>query len=617
MTRGERAATLVRVIYIDGSALCRFLPGVRHSDEWAVWAAEHASNLVTTQLGFTELRQAAELYPRAWLDEVQEIVESVRSSVSAVRFSDDTVELSSHATAVLKPFAALHIGAAVSNDDINAIATYDPTLAHVGEIYELKVISPGLEDNWHHRFSGPPEGWKAVELGAPYDPGAEFELAPEVAVVAESESEVPEALVVTGEAVDGETPDKPELEVVERPDGVPLTGSDRETVVVGSGGSESLVDEDSGLEPPEADPAAETELDRALREAEAAAAAVGDSSTDDVGDHGNEFELGDTEAPEFESLASGEEEIATPAADAGSNESAADDTSSDPGVSEEVGSHGLAEVKVEPSAPAVSGPEWEVGKARSREEVIASIGVYAPRVQAWGEDAQAGPSVRHVEASEPVEGVTAFAGGPGETDEVEAPAAPPAPYAIDSQDQEIFSSGALTPGFVEPPDEAPAAAVSPGYDESVPALEPTSAEQASRPPAMPIHWNLDLDEPENYHPPTFETDDASPLPGATREPTPTRYSDSGPILGESIIVPGLEPEAIDPALPVALDAGLTSLPEAPKPKKRGGRLGRKEKKPKASKRSGKRRAVADPVQTDASTETGGWDLDDVVDLGKG
>ncbi len=52
------------VIYVDGSALIRFLPGVRFYEEWNAWAVPRIDELATTQLGLTELRQAAELTPR-------------------------------------------------------------------------------------------------------------------------------------------------------------------------------------------------------------------------------------------------------------------------------------------------------------------------------------------------------------------------------------------------------------------------------------------------------------------------------------------------------------------------------------------------------------------------
>ena len=164
------------MIYLDGSALCRFLPGVRHHAEWGAWAKSRVDELVTTQLGFTELRQAAELYPRKSAERVQEIVDTVRAGVAVIRFSDDNVTISSHATSVLKPFAALHLGAAAGNDKVDTIATYDPALASVAQLYDLKVVSPGLPEDWYLQYEGPPEEWKPIALDAPREPGAEFDV---------------------------------------------------------------------------------------------------------------------------------------------------------------------------------------------------------------------------------------------------------------------------------------------------------------------------------------------------------------------------------------------------------------------------------------------------------
>lgn len=138
------------MIYADGSALCRFLPGVRFYAEFGTWAVEHLDSLVTSQLGLTELRQAAALYPREQKPQALEVVERVRTTLPVVRFSDDNVEVSTHAASVLKPFAALHLGAAVAHSAIDTVATYDPQLARVAKLYSLAVVSPGLPDDWHN-----------------------------------------------------------------------------------------------------------------------------------------------------------------------------------------------------------------------------------------------------------------------------------------------------------------------------------------------------------------------------------------------------------------------------------------------------------------------------------
>lgn len=138
------------MIYVDGSALIRFLPGVRLYEEWNGWAVPRIDELATTQLGLTELRQAAELSSRETKARAFEIVERVKARVPVIRFSDENVNVSTHASTVLKPFAALHLGAAVTHPAIDTIATYDIELARVAELYSLRVVAPGMPEGWHN-----------------------------------------------------------------------------------------------------------------------------------------------------------------------------------------------------------------------------------------------------------------------------------------------------------------------------------------------------------------------------------------------------------------------------------------------------------------------------------
>ena len=148
------------MIYVDGSALIRFLPGVRFYDEWNGWAVPRIDELATTQLGLTELRQAAELFPRETKAGAFEIVERVKARVPVIRFSDENVDVSTHAATVLKPFAALHLGAAVTHPAVDTIATYDAELAQVAELYQLKVVTPGMPVGWHNGSAAPVAGTK-------------------------------------------------------------------------------------------------------------------------------------------------------------------------------------------------------------------------------------------------------------------------------------------------------------------------------------------------------------------------------------------------------------------------------------------------------------------------
>lgn len=138
------------MIYVDGSALCRFLPGAAFHVEWKEWVQPQLDRIATTQLGLTELRQVAELSSHEGLEQAQRVVEVVRANIRVIRFSDDNLSVSSHIAAVLPTFSALHLGAAAAHPDIDTIATYDAPLAQAAALYGLAVVSPGLPQGWHN-----------------------------------------------------------------------------------------------------------------------------------------------------------------------------------------------------------------------------------------------------------------------------------------------------------------------------------------------------------------------------------------------------------------------------------------------------------------------------------
>lgn len=132
------------LVYVDGSALSRYLVDLPGSAEWRVWAAAHESSLVTTPLGLTELRRVADRLDSAGRARAH----AVSERIAVVRFSDQTLKTAAMASTVLTPFAALHLGTAVSHPDITTVATYDGLLARVAVLYGLAVVSPGLRDRW-------------------------------------------------------------------------------------------------------------------------------------------------------------------------------------------------------------------------------------------------------------------------------------------------------------------------------------------------------------------------------------------------------------------------------------------------------------------------------------
>jgi predicted nucleic acid-binding protein len=132
------------LIYADGSALSRSLATGPEAASWLRWADQNAASLVTSPLGLTELRRAAD-----GLDAVARAkAHDLAASLTVVRFSDQSLKSAAMASTVLPPFAAIHLGIAVSHPDVDRVATYDELLARVCVIYGLSVVSPGRPDGW-------------------------------------------------------------------------------------------------------------------------------------------------------------------------------------------------------------------------------------------------------------------------------------------------------------------------------------------------------------------------------------------------------------------------------------------------------------------------------------
>jgi predicted nucleic acid-binding protein len=131
-------------VYADGSALVRYLPGQQHAEDWQRWAAGHEPDLLVTSLSLSELRHAAALAPT----DVRALAHAVADRLEVVRYSDQALRSAAFSSGVLSPFAALHLGVAVAQPGVTAVATYDRGLAAVGAIHGLAVVSPGLPDLW-------------------------------------------------------------------------------------------------------------------------------------------------------------------------------------------------------------------------------------------------------------------------------------------------------------------------------------------------------------------------------------------------------------------------------------------------------------------------------------
>ena len=666
------AATLNRVIYLDGSALCRFLPGVRHHAEWGAWASSRVAEFVTSQLGFTELRQAADLYPRRSMDRVLEIVETVRSGVGVIRFSDNDVTISSHATAVLKPFAALHLGAAVGHDGVDTIATYDPALASVARMYDLTVVSPGLPDDWYMQFEGPPEDWKPVALDAPYEPGAEFDL-PEVAPKKDMYDEALEEAKAAAAA--GPVPED-EVSDDEEDDGETSTEEATES-------AEGESDE-SPSEPIATDDAAEGESDESPSEP-----------------------IATTESAEGESDESPSEPVATDDA-ADDDEPQGDDASDEaPPALEEMSEfdRALREAEAAVLANGVTDDESdEDGDDVSEEDgtELPHAGTYRPRIEAWrGPEDGDDPGLEPVDEDTSGDGLpwsklpeppkpASPAGPPGVPkppagDDPVPPRPPAPPSATPAPPRGVIAADASIsepPPALAPPDPAQAVDIPtiPREERGVPPVapprnpgdapprrpmfdtDPHPDSRASRPPepvpteppeesqplTVPITWNVELDEPESIAP---RRNDA-PFPRVPSQPVTQEVRPGGLTLDAPSpdSVPGLEPPnaagatpaaappppgVVAPPPPVAKEPPLSPRERkarekaAKKERERREKAAKKNASPPAPKPAPKKDATPAPAPEAQSTPPpanppatssegdASWKLEDVIDVGKG
>lgn len=132
------------LIYADGSALSRALTSEPESVSWLRWAQTHADQLVTSPLGLTELRRAADPLGLTARQKARDMAESL----TVVRFFDRSLEFATLSAGVLPPFKAIHLGIAMAHPEVGAIATYDQLLAQVASLQKVTVIAPGRPPLW-------------------------------------------------------------------------------------------------------------------------------------------------------------------------------------------------------------------------------------------------------------------------------------------------------------------------------------------------------------------------------------------------------------------------------------------------------------------------------------
>lgn len=134
-------------VYVDGSALSRYLIDATSTGDWCAWAASREASFVTSPLALGELRRAAD--PGGSAD--REVAHGVAERLRVVRFSDQALEAAVTFGSGLSPYEALHLGVALAEPDVTILATYDQRLARVASIQGLEVVSPGRRTGWWHK----------------------------------------------------------------------------------------------------------------------------------------------------------------------------------------------------------------------------------------------------------------------------------------------------------------------------------------------------------------------------------------------------------------------------------------------------------------------------------
>ena len=134
----------VATVYVDGSALSRYLPAAPEARAWGAWAGTHEPALVVSQVSVLEARVTAGMLGV----DAHLAVLGALTRLPRMRLSDQALR-----RAVLLPdglgvFAALHVGAALAHVDVTAIATYDAATARTAAGEGLDVVSPGRPERW-------------------------------------------------------------------------------------------------------------------------------------------------------------------------------------------------------------------------------------------------------------------------------------------------------------------------------------------------------------------------------------------------------------------------------------------------------------------------------------
>ncbi len=131
-------------VYVDGSALSRYVPAAPEADAWSAWAFEHEGTSVVSQVSVLEARVTAALLGA---DATLVLLDAL-TRLPRMRLSDQALRRAVLLPPGLGAFAALHVGAALAHLDVRAVATYDGPSAAVAHAAGLAVVSPGRPTGW-------------------------------------------------------------------------------------------------------------------------------------------------------------------------------------------------------------------------------------------------------------------------------------------------------------------------------------------------------------------------------------------------------------------------------------------------------------------------------------
>ncbi|WP_066586875.1 PIN domain-containing protein [Cellulomonas timonensis] len=150
-------------VYVDGSALTRYLDDVRGSAQFRAWAQPIEPDLLVSVVSRAELRIATLHTTSAQRVRARDDLDRIE----VLRLSDQALGWATNVTGVLSPFAAVHLGMAMTHRDVGAVATYHGRLARLAALHGLQVVSPGLPDGWWEQHAPPTQPRVPVPAGGP------------------------------------------------------------------------------------------------------------------------------------------------------------------------------------------------------------------------------------------------------------------------------------------------------------------------------------------------------------------------------------------------------------------------------------------------------------------